>query len=462
MTVGAKPPNLAHMHKKAPYLVLAGLVVSAILVASAESYIYRQPGRTDGRTEIIYWEKWSGFEFDAIRATVDTYNEGQGVEDGIFVNLVNVSQVDRKTMLAISGGNPPDLAGNWAIHVAPFAEKNALTCLDPFVERDKFPLDDYVPAYLQTCEYDGKLWAMPIVPATTALFYNRRMFREAGLDPDRPPRTIAELDEFAGHIDKLSEDGRNIERIGFHHKEPGWWSWAWGYYFGGRISDGQGNVLPETEPWVESLEWAARYGKRLGRVRLASMKSGFGSFDSPQNAFISERVAMVIQGVWMPNFINRYNRGLEYGVAPFPTVDGRQPPVTQVETDVITMPAGSPHPEEAWTFIKWLAGPEGAGVLCMGQGKDTCLKELPEDYVRRNSNPHVEFFHGLASSENAYVCGRFPIYSELRREMGNAFEEVWRDVNPKTPEQAITDARKRLVESLERNMKKTGHVPPPQ
>ncbi len=443
-----------------PHIVLAGLVALAVTIAVAELWMYRTPARSDGRVEITYWEKWSGFEFDAIRSAVDAYNDGQGGKDGVYVHLVNVSQVDRKTMLAIAGGNPPDLAGNWAIHVAPFAEKKALTCLDGFIARDKFPLEDYVPPYLETCRYAKKLWALPIVPATTALFYNRKMFREAGLT--RPPRTIQELDEFARKIDKFDEDGKLL-RMGFLHTEPGWWKWSWGYYFGGRITDGNGKVLPDPAPWVKSLEWAGRYAEHYGRDKLGNIKSGFGDFDSPQNAFIAGKVGMVIQGVWMPNFINRYNRGLEYGVAPFPSEkplpEGH--PVTQVETDVITMPAGCPHPEEAWKFMKWLAGPEGAGILCLGQGKHTCLRDLPEDFKKKNPNPHIGFFHKLAFSRNAYVCGRFPIYSEFRREMGNAFDRVWQSEEV-APKDAIRNAQKRIQEALDRNFRRTERRPPAQ
>jgi ABC-type glycerol-3-phosphate transport system substrate-binding protein len=448
--------------------VLAGLVLVAALVGCLDRYEQKHvcPESIEaedwaGRTKITYWEKWSGPEFQAIKDAVEAYNRTQGETDRVFVDLINTSQVNVKTMIFTAGGQPPDLAGNWSVYVAPFAERGALTPLDAFAERDGYDLGAVVKPYLDTCRYAGKLWAMPIVPATTALFYNRRMFREAGLDPDKPPKTIAELDAMARKIDVIDSRG-NIVRMGFLHTEPGWWKWSWGYYFGGRITDGKGGVLPETDPWIRSLEWANGYAEHYGRGAVASVQSGFGKFDSPQNAFVAGRVGMVIQGVWMPNFINRYNRGLEYAVAPFPSEKPLEEghPVTQVETDCITIPKGAKHPEEAWKFIKWLAGPKGAGILCMGQGKHTCLRELPEEFVRENPNPHVKFFPGLAFSKNASIVGRFAVLSKFREEMSNAFEEVWH--GRKSPEKAVADAQEQAQDALDRNVERWGHVPPEQ
>jgi multiple sugar transport system substrate-binding protein len=447
-----------------PHFVLAGLVLAAVAIAVSDRYEqrYDRPEFISaedwaGRTKLTYWEKWTNFEFEAIKSAVLRYNQTQGKTDRIYVNLIQTSQVNVKTMIFTAGGQPPDLAGNWSVYVAPFAERGALTSLQQFVTADDFPLDDYVPAYLDTCRYKDQLWAMPIVPATTALFYNRRMFREIG--QETPPKTIAELDAIARKLDKRDQNGKLV-RLGFLHTEPGWWKWSWGYYFGGKITDGKGKVLPDMDPWIDSLKWADSYASHYGRAAVNSVQSGFGKFDSPQNAFVSERVAMVIQGVWMPNFINRYNRGLEYAVAPFPSSRPLAEPVTQVETDCITIPMGARHPEAAWKFIKWLVGPEGQSILCGGQGKHMCLKKLPADFARKNMNPHVEFFHKLGFSRNAYIVGRFPVLSKFRDEMINAFERVWQG-NSK-PAEAVAAAREEVQKRLDENIARWRHVPPEQ
>ena len=70
------------------------------------------------------------------------------------------------------------------------------------------------------CFYRGSLYAIPTTPATTALHWNKKLFREAGLDPDSPPRTIEELDAVAQRLTK--REGGKIVQVGVLPAVPGW------------------------------------------------------------------------------------------------------------------------------------------------------------------------------------------------------------------------------------------------
>jgi ABC-type glycerol-3-phosphate transport system substrate-binding protein len=72
------------------------------------------------RVHVIYWEKWTGFEREAMRVLVDDFNRSQ---QRIFVDYMAVSAVNKKTLVATAGGNPPDLAGVVAQEVFNFADK---------------------------------------------------------------------------------------------------------------------------------------------------------------------------------------------------------------------------------------------------------------------------------------------------------------------------------------------------
>jgi len=100
-----------------------------------------------------------------------------------------MSSVDRKTMVAAAGGDPPDVAGLWLNNVYSYADRDALTPLDDFIQRDGQTseqwLSRYIPVYADMCSYRGKIWGAISTPAVTGLHWNKRMFVEAGLDPDR-------------------------------------------------------------------------------------------------------------------------------------------------------------------------------------------------------------------------------------------------------------------------------------
>ncbi|POA37368.1 hypothetical protein C1893_31655, partial [Pseudomonas sp. MPR-ANC1] len=60
------------------------------------------------------------------------------------------------------------------------------------------------------------------------------------------------------------------------------------------------------------------YATRFGAQQVQTFKSGFGNFSSPQNAFIDGKVGSVLQGVWMANYINMYDKKLNWFAVPFP------------------------------------------------------------------------------------------------------------------------------------------------
>ncbi len=101
-----------------------GLAVAMAIVLTA---CVGKPDPTTGRVTVRYWEKWVGFEADAMRVVVDDFNASQ---DRIFVDYSSVSQMDRRLMLAISGGVPPDVAGVVGKGLPAYAENNALIPLD--------------------------------------------------------------------------------------------------------------------------------------------------------------------------------------------------------------------------------------------------------------------------------------------------------------------------------------------
>ena len=193
---------------------IATILACCCLLSPAGRCVAEAPG---GRVVVKYWEKWTGFEADAMREVVDDFNASQ---DRIFVDYSSVSQIDRRLMLATAGGVPPDIAGIWAGQLPAYSENNALTPLDSLAREAGISADDYIPAFWKICNHRDHLWALPSTPTSVALIYNKKMFREAGLDPERPPRTIAELEEFNEKLTKRGPDGRIIT-AGHLPEEPG-------------------------------------------------------------------------------------------------------------------------------------------------------------------------------------------------------------------------------------------------
>ena len=141
----------------------------------------------DGRIHLRYWDKWDGFEGDAMRAVVKAFNASQ---DRIAVHYTPVGVIDRKLLAATSGGDPPDVAGLWENNVTPFAEQGAITPLDELMQRDGIPREHWIPVYRRICTHQGIMWAVPTTPYTTGLHYNIALF-EASASEATAAATLA-------------------------------------------------------------------------------------------------------------------------------------------------------------------------------------------------------------------------------------------------------------------------------
>src|ERR1051325_10052943 len=98
------------------------LFFGGVLVVVWWSERITTPHPDPGPVHITYWEKWTGFEGDAMRAVVDAYNASQ---KRIHVDLLTVSGIENKTLMAIAGDDPPDVAGLYGPNVAQYADDNA-------------------------------------------------------------------------------------------------------------------------------------------------------------------------------------------------------------------------------------------------------------------------------------------------------------------------------------------------
>jgi ABC-type glycerol-3-phosphate transport system substrate-binding protein len=455
------------MKLKFIYFILVLLLFSFLAGCSSEK-------EDSNIVKVIYWEKWTGFEGEAMQAVVDLFNSKEFKnKDGktIVVEKVTVSQIDRRLLTATAGGNPPDVAGVWTWMLTIYADKGALTDLDDYLVEVNLTKDHYLPVFWDICQYKGKMWGLVSTPASIALHWNRRLFREAGLDPDKPPATIKELDIMAEKLTKIQlpdgeiisyynlkqkEDYENllkkgkIIQLGFLHTEPNWYPWYWGYFFGGKLWNGKDTITADESINILAYDWVRSYSQKYGVDNIKKFSSSFGVFSSPQNAFLSSKVAMVADGVWLNNFIEKYAAGMDWAAAPFPSYEGKLKDVAYVEADVLVIPKGARHPDEAFKFMSFVNSQEGMELLCKLQRKFSPLKEVSPDFYKGHKNPYIKMFRRLAASPNAFIKPKIVIWQEYEREMSFASELI-RDLKEEV-EEALEDVTKAMQRRLDREL----------
>lgn len=386
------------------------------------------------RVVIRYWEKWTGVEGAAMQRIVDRFNATVGAERGLWVDYNALGDVDKRMLIAAAGGDPPDVAGLPDRFVPPYADQGALRPLDELVRESGLALTDFKPIWLDICRFNDTLYALPSTPYTIALYYNRQLFRDAGLDPDRPPQTTAELNEYARRLTRVAEndpqdpDDDRIEQLGFTVSPAmlGWWHWVWPYFFGGELWDGRRFTL-DTPATHAALEWIRELRTALGNKRVLQFEGTAGAIESAQNPFLSGRLAMVFQGPWLANWARVYAPDLDYGVAPFPSVTAEQQHVF-ASMDVFVIPTGARRPHEAMIFLSYVLRQEIMEELCQAHGKVSPYREPGQAFLTGHPNPHIRVFDVLAASPNAFGYPKMPTWAEAWTETLYLLETVLRDV----------------------------------
>jgi ABC-type glycerol-3-phosphate transport system substrate-binding protein len=203
---------------------------------------------------------------------------------------------------------------------------------------------------------------------------------------------------------------------------------------------------------VRAYRWVASYSKKIGVDAIKRFRSGFGDFGTAENPFLSSRLAMQIQGVWMYNFIKKFADGMPWGAAPFPAPSDRPDlrGTANAEADNLVIPAASKHPEEAWEFIKYVQSQPVMEKLCLGQRKHSPLQQVSDEFWAKHPNPHIRLFAELGSLPHAWAAPKTGVWNEYNRELNAVANRIQSlDV---TPEAGLRQVQDTLQRSLDREL----------
>lgn len=466
-------------------MILFKRLIFALLLVIAAGFLvfgaHHGPAIPNDAVVVEYWEKWVGAEADQMRIIVDDFNRSVGSQKHIHVRYLSMSKLDQKLLIAAAAGVPPDIAGLWDPQTAEFASLGALLPLDELAAKHGIDARTYKSVYWNACRYQGKLWALPSTPACVALFYNKAIFREnasklraAGLDPNRAPRTLAELDQYANALDVIDSDGR-IKRAGYLPMEPGWYIDFAPVWFGGNFFESSSDRFTlDSAANVAAFEWIGSYTKRLGPGATVEFHDAAGGFDSPQNPFLVDEVAMEQQGPWMANYFYRLTHktpwepsiceakvprerenelpdrrdNCEWAAAPFPSAVAGTENVSYCSVDTLVIPRAARHPDAAFEFMAYLARQEVMEKLCTLHCKSSPLRLVSREFLDHHPNPYISVFETLSASKNAKFAPQTPMWEQLKKELDDAAQSVSRlDAEPRA---ALSAAQARLQEKWDR------------
>src|SRR5574340_486109 len=137
-------------------------------------------------------------EFEAMHPAIDI----EPVYSGTYKESL------AKVLAANRAGTPPALAVLHAADMHALLDADAIMPFETLGSAGDHWLDDFEPAFMSNGRAGGKTWGIPFQRSTILLYWNKRAFRAAGLDPERPPQNWDEMRSMARQLTLRDASGR--------------------------------------------------------------------------------------------------------------------------------------------------------------------------------------------------------------------------------------------------------------
>jgi multiple sugar transport system substrate-binding protein len=384
-------------------------------------------------------------------------NEGMAIFHQRYPNIkvvmepVSYGEKETKYTVESAAGRAPDVFHVHAFSLPMFFGKGFAKDLTPFIEKEEAGfLDAWYPLPLELMTYKGKIHAMPGDYMTMVLFYNTEMFKAAGLDPDKPPKT---WDEFLTYAQKLTRDTNGdgkVDQWGFGTvgaKSPGFslrfGPFIWSYGADYLTPDMKKSALDTPEAKAAFTFFVELFTKyKVVPPGLTAMNP-----QEVRTQLAQKKVAMIMGSGWTPPIVNKINPDLNafevLSCAPAPV---KTKPATAIWLSSWVMSPNTKHPDEAWQLIKFITSKE----MELKWFKDNRVTSSRKDVSGVAPEILNDKFASVMASQLPYgkVEPQIKQWPEIMDTFTTSLQEAI--VGMKTPEKALAEAHERINAILAR------------
>ncbi len=270
-----------------------------------------------------------------------------------------------KALTAFKSGQPPHLAVLLSTDMFTLIDEGAIVPIDGLAgDGGKQWLDGFYPAFMQNSRTGGKTWGVPFQRSTIVMYWNKELFKEAGLDPDKAPQNWDELVAMGKKLTKTDASG-NVSTWGVKIPSSGFPYWL----FQGLTTPNDAILMNEagTETYFDkpgSIE-ALQYWVDLS-AKHKVMPGGVIEWGTTPKDFFERKAAIV----WTTtgNLTNiRTNAQFPFGVAMLPAKKRRGSPTGGGNFYVFDKT--SPEEQQAaMKFVRWATQPQRAAQWSIATG----------------------------------------------------------------------------------------------
>ncbi|ABV34143.1 MULTISPECIES: ABC transporter substrate-binding protein [Pseudothermotoga] len=410
------------------------------------------------KVKIQFWHAMGGWRIEVIQNMV---NDFMKLNPDIEVEVQYVGSYEEilaKTVAAVQAGTPPHVVQLNEISTQKMIDSGVVVPVQDMIDKDPtFDVGLFLPQVLNYYRVGEKLYSMPWNSSTPLLYYNKTLFKEAGLDPDNPPRTYSELIEACRKLVKKDEKG-NVIRSGIT-----WplYSWFFEEYMAlqnkSLVDNDNGRTKKATKATFNNeaaMNFLNLWDKLTKEGLMINTKRA--DWTAARQLFISQTVGMLISSTSDVALLMNESakQGFELGTAFLPLPDGAQRGGVIIGGGSLWIIKQKDQQEinAAWKLVKYLAEPGPQITWHQATGYfpirvDAIQTLQVQGYYRDNPHHLTAILQLLTSVQNyntnGAIIGAFP---EVRDAIETAVEKMIS--GSITPKQALDEAEKNANKAI--------------
>jgi sn-glycerol 3-phosphate transport system substrate-binding protein len=339
--------------------------------------------------------------------------------------------------------------------------------MQTFIDKEKYNISDLEPNILGYYSIGGKLYSMPFNTSNPMLYYNKTIFQAAGLDPNKAPRTFAEVQDYAKKLTKKDASGK-VTQYGYSMAIYGW--------FFEQLLAVSGGLYLDNGNGRDKLATSATFNSPEGVAILEWWKKMFdegilGNYGRPtaetQKAFDAQQTAMMIESTaGLRSRLNAAQGKFELGTGflPRPNEAAFKTAGTIIGGASLWIMKDRPKAEQdcAWDMVKYLVSAPVQAQWHIASGYYPIHKrgyDEPSDKEWRAKYPQfetaIEQLH-MAPNNRVTQGALTGVMPQARQEIEAAIESVLlQNVSPKAAlDKAAANVTAAIVEYNKTTAKK--------
>ncbi|MFC7370067.1 ABC transporter substrate-binding protein [Fictibacillus iocasae] len=397
--------------KKMSKVISASLALSLVLAACSDDKSETggtKEGGKDEKVKIVYARGKD--DTQGTKAMVEAFEKKYPNIDVEFKEMPADTGKQHAQYLTSFNANSTemDVIDLDVIWPAEFAQAGYLMPLDRFIEKDGVKLDEYNQGALSASKFKGKQWALPKFIDAGMLFYRTDL-----VDSAKVPKTWDELlatakaskgqggTEFGYLMQAKQYEGLVCNAVEFIAS------------YGGKIIDENGEVKVNSPESVKGIK------KMVEIANSDVVPANVTTFAEPEShtAFINGQSALIRNWPYQFALANDKSQSKivgKVGVAPLPAGDAGS--AAALGGWMAGINKNTKHPEEAWTFLKFMTGAEGQKIDAIKGGHAPTLLALYEDEEILEANPYFKeegFVNALEAAVSRPVAPNYPEISDI-------------------------------------------------